>query len=79
IKKIIALSTASQLGLIIATIGLNQPNLAFLHICLHAFFKSKLFICSGIISHNLSNEQDIRKIGGIHKTIYLLRNHFPQP
>nr|YP_001425521.1 NADH dehydrogenase subunit 5 [Paleosuchus palpebrosus]AIN75511.1 NADH dehydrogenase subunit 5 [Paleosuchus palpebrosus]QOI74298.1 NADH dehydrogenase subunit 5 [Paleosuchus palpebrosus]CAM35795.1 NADH dehydrogenase subunit 5 [Paleosuchus palpebrosus] len=68
-KKIIAFSTSSQLGLMVTTIGLKQPELAFLHILMHAFFKAMLFLCAGSIIHSLNNEQDFRKMGNLKKAM----------
>nr|ABM89731.1 NADH dehydrogenase subunit 5 [Chamaeleo arabicus] len=65
LKKIIAMSTLSQLGLMMAAIGLNQPNLSFMHISTHASTKAALFLCAGSLIHNLQNEQDIRKMGNM--------------
>jgi len=63
IKKIIALSTLRQLGIIIIILGLGNPLLSFFHLISHAFFKAILFICAGIVIHNIKDYQDIRKIG----------------
>ena len=62
-KKIIALSTLRQLGIIILTLGIGNPILSFFHLLSHAFFKAILFMCAGIVIHNMKDYQDIRKIG----------------
>jgi NADH-ubiquinone oxidoreductase chain 5 len=63
IKKIIALSTLSQLGIIITRIGLGFPQLAFIHIVIHALFKALLFICAGNIIRVHRHAQDLRWMG----------------
>lgn len=63
LKKIIALSTLSQLGLIMRTLALGFVKLAFFHLLTHALFKALLFICAGAIIHNIKGSQDIRDIG----------------
>nr|YP_010191965.1 NADH dehydrogenase subunit 5 [Thyonella gemmata]QZM06634.1 NADH dehydrogenase subunit 5 [Thyonella gemmata] len=69
IKKIIAYSTTSQLGLMILAIGIGFPNIALFHICTHAFFKAMLFLCSGSIIHSHNNEQDLRKISNTNESL----------
>nr|YP_010026622.1 NADH dehydrogenase subunit 5 [Gynaikothrips ficorum]QOQ85870.1 NADH dehydrogenase subunit 5 [Gynaikothrips ficorum] len=63
LKKIIALSTLSQLGLMMMILSLNFFMLSFFHLLTHALFKALLFLCSGIMLHNLKNNQDIRYMG----------------
>lgn len=63
LKKIIALSTLRQLGVIIIRLGLGMPYLALFHLYTHALFKALLFLCAGMFIHNRSNTQDIRHIG----------------
>lgn len=68
LKGIIAYSTCSQLGYMMATTGLHGYNLAMFHLVNHSFFKALLFLASGILIHAFSNQQDIRRYSG---TIYL--------
>jgi NADH-ubiquinone oxidoreductase chain 5 len=63
LKKIIALSTLRQLGLIIRVLCIGLSKLAFFHLLTHALFKALLFICAGAIIHNINNSQDIRDMG----------------
>jgi len=60
IKKVIALSTLRQLGVIIITIGVGSPLMRFFHLVAHAFFKALLFICAGMLIHRFKDYQDIR-------------------
>jgi NADH-ubiquinone oxidoreductase chain 5 len=71
LKKIIALSTLRQLGLIIRILAIGFPKLAFFHLLTHALFKALLFICAGVVIHNIKNSQDIRDIGSLTKFIPL--------
>ncbi|XP_050362963.1 NADH-ubiquinone oxidoreductase chain 5-like, partial [Nymphalis io] len=71
LKKIIAISTLSQLGLIIRILRMGYRDLAFFHLLTHAIFKALLFICAGVIIHIMNNNQDIRLIGGIRLYIPL--------
>nr|QHE65369.1 NADH dehydrogenase subunit 5 [Neptuneopsis gilchristi] len=63
LKKIIALSTLSQLGLMMMSLAIGSPSLALFHLYTHALFKALLFLCAGMIIHNSSNTQDIRHMG----------------
>ena len=74
IKKIIALSTLSQLGIIMTRIGLGLPNLAFIHIVIHALFKALLFICAGNIINLHSHAQDLRWMGNVSEAAPVTRS-----
>nr|UXG57162.1 NADH dehydrogenase subunit 5 [Procecidochares utilis] len=69
LKKIIALSTLSQLGLMMSILSMGFTKLAFFHLLMHALFKALLFMCAGAIIHNMNNSQDIRLMGGL--SIYM--------
>nr|YP_009310612.1 NADH dehydrogenase subunit 5 [Euthrix laeta]AOT80823.1 NADH dehydrogenase subunit 5 [Euthrix laeta] len=65
LKKIIALSTLSQLGLMMSILSMGFPDLAFFHLLTHAVFKALLFMCAGVVIHMMNDMQDIRFMGGI--------------
>lgn len=67
LKKIIALSTLSQLGVIIITLSLGMVELTYFHLFSHALFKSLLFLCAGAYIHGYGDIQDIRLLGGVGK------------
>jgi len=65
LKRIIAFSTISQLGYMVMAIGLSQYNVALMHVINHAFFKALLFLGAGAVIHSFSDQQDIRRLGGL--------------
>nr|YP_009971832.1 NADH dehydrogenase subunit 5 [Epipedocera atra]QNH68719.1 NADH dehydrogenase subunit 5 [Epipedocera atra] len=65
LKKIIALSTLSQLGLMMGILALGSFALAFFHLLTHALFKALLFMCAGNIIHSMGDTQDIRDMGSL--------------
>nr|YP_009738821.1 NADH dehydrogenase subunit 5 [Coenonympha amaryllis]QIB72592.1 NADH dehydrogenase subunit 5 [Coenonympha amaryllis] len=65
LKKIIALSTLSQLGLMMSILSMGYYELAYFHLLTHAMFKALLFMCAGKVIHLMNNNQDIRMMGGV--------------
>ena len=69
IKRVIAYSTCSQLGYMFAAAGVGAFQVSIFHLITHAFFKSLLFLSAGSVIHAMSDEQDMRKMGGLAKII----------
>ena len=69
IKRVIAYSTISQLGYMVAALGINAYTASFFHLYTHAFFKALLFLCAGSIIMSLHHNQDITKMGGLRSKL----------
>jgi NADH-quinone oxidoreductase subunit L len=69
IKRVIAYSTMSQIGYMFVAVGLGAYGSGLFHLMTHAFFKALLFMAAGIVIHALSDEQDIRKMGGLARRL----------
>jgi len=69
IKKVLAYSTVSQLGLMFVALGMGAYASAMFHVTTHAFFKALLFLAAGSVIHGMGGEQDIRKMGGLRKAM----------
>jgi NADH-ubiquinone oxidoreductase chain 5 len=69
LKKVIAYSTCSQLGYMVFSAGLSSYSVSMFHLSNHAFFKALLFLGAGSVIHALSDEQDMRKMGGLLKIL----------
>jgi proton-translocating NADH-quinone oxidoreductase chain L len=71
LKRVIAYSTCSQLGYMVFVIGLSGYSVSMFHLMNHAFFKALLFLSAGSIIHAMSDEQDMRKLGGLVRLLPL--------
>jgi NADH-ubiquinone oxidoreductase chain 5 len=69
IKKVIAYSTCSQLGYMVFACGLSNYSTGFFHLANHAFFQALLFLSAGCVIHALADEQDMRRLGGLIKSL----------
>jgi NADH-quinone oxidoreductase subunit L len=69
IKRVIAYSTCSQLGYMFIAAGVGAYQASIFHLITHAFFKALLFLCAGSVIHAMSDEQDMRKMGGIFRKV----------
>jgi len=69
LKKIIAYSTCSQLGYMVFACGLSNYSVSIFHVLNHAYFKALLFLSAGSVIHSLSDEQDIRRMGGLQQIL----------
>jgi len=69
IKRVIAYSTMSQIGYMFVAVGLGAYGSGLFHLMTHAFFKALLFMAAGIVIHALSDEQDIRRMGGLGRML----------
>jgi len=76
LKRVIAYSTCSQLGFMVVAYSLGSPELSLYHLGNHAFFKALLFLLAGLVIHSLADEQDMRRMGGLLKTLPLTYSLF---
>nr|CTP93681.1 NADH dehydrogenase subunit 5 [Pseudoniphargus sorbasiensis] len=76
LKKVVALSTLSQLGIMMMILSVGSVSLSFFHLVTHAMFKSSLFMCVGFMMHNLSGNQDSRMITGFSEMSPAMMSYF---
>lgn len=70
-KRVVAYSTGSQLGYMLLGVGVGEVDLSYFHLLVHALFKSTLFLSSGLVLFSCSDEQDIRRLGGLARVVPL--------